>query len=414
MTDVYIVDGVRTPFLKASSSKGKFTASDLAVCAVEHLLLRQKLTPNVISEVITGCVMPSCEEANISRIIALRIGCGHAVPAWTVQRNCASGLQAIDAAVTNIATGKSNLVLAGGSEAMSLAPVLLQPKLLLYVQNILAAKKFQAKLCALLKFKLALLKPIFGLLKGLVDPNVGINMGATAEKLSAKFNISRSDMDEYTVSSHKKAVNISSEYQDTIVSIYDDSGVVHDCDDGIRADSNVAKLKTLKPVFVKKYGTVTAANSSQISDGAAFLLLANSQALQQHNLKSNIKVLDIAWVGLDPSIMGLGPAYAIRKILQDNKLTIADIAFWEINEAFAGQVLACVAELKTLDIDKLNIAGGAIAIGHPLGATGARITLQLAKILQKNNARYGIASLCIGGGQGGAILLENINAEGAK
>lgn len=424
--DVYIVDGSRTPFLKAGNKPNPLPAADLAVAAAKPLLERQPFAATEIGEVIIGCVGPSPAEANIARIIALRIGCGDKVPAWTVQRNCASGLQAIDSAVKDIAAGRHDLVLAGGTEAMSRSGILWNEEMVTWLADLSAAKTFPAKLLATLQFRPRFLTPVIALLKALTDPVVNLSMGQTAEKLAYMFKISRKEMDEYAVQSHQRVMAgmKNGNYAAELAPLFDWLGKYYQADTGVREDSNVAKLGTLKPVFDKPFGLVTAGNSSQVSDGAALLLLASADAIKKYNLKPLAKIRDVAWAALDPAIMGLGPAHVIAQLLQKNKLQIDQIDFWEINEAFACQVIACVKALAdveycknnfgttqpigNLDYAKLNVDGGAVAIGHPVGASGARLPLHLAHTLQKNKAKLGIASLCIGGGQGGGILIENV------
>lgn len=430
MQDVYIVDGSRTPFVKGMGKPNPLSAADLAVSTTKSLLAKLNLPASKLDEVISGCVIPGPDEANIARIIALRIGCGDQIMGWTVQRNCASGLQAIDCGYKDIAIGRHNLVLAGGTEAMSKAPLLLSEDMVFWLASLQRSKTMVDKFKQILKFKVKFLRPVISLLQGLTDPVVGMNMGQTAEKLASQFNISRVAMDEFALSSHKKtSMAVEKDNFTEITPLFDWQGKSILADNGVRLDSTIEKLSSLKPVFEKPFGKVTAGNSSQISDGAAFTLLASAKALKEHNLSAIAKIKDIVWMGLDPSIMGLGPAYAIAELMRKNSLKIDQIDYWEINEAFAGQVLACVkaladekyckenfklsSALGEINQDKLNIDGGAIAIGHPIGASGARLTLHLAKILSKTSTKYGIASLCIGGGQGGAILLENTALEGS-
>lgn len=425
---VYIVDGSRTPFLKAKGKPGPFPAADLAVAAGKPLLARQSFSPEAFDEVIMGCVMPGPDEANIARVVALRLGCGQRVPAWTVQRNCASGLQALDTAMRNIQLGRSDLVLAGGIEAMSHAPVLLNNTMVSWLADWARCKTIGQKLKALSQLRGKHLTPIIGLLRGLTDPVVGLSMGQTAEILAQRFNISRETMDEYSARSHQRlAYAIDNGFFDEIETIYDTKGHAYNEDDGLRRDSSTEKLGKLKPVFDRHFGKVTAGNSAQITDGAAMLILASEDAVEKHGLKVMGSIVDTEWAGLDPAQMGLGPAHAIPPMLQRHKLKADDIDYWEINEAFATQVLACLEAWKNadycknelglstpfgdIDQEKLNIDGGGVSIGHPVGASGARIALHLLKVLERNQAKRGVASLCIGGGQGGAILIEREGAE---
>jgi acetyl-CoA C-acetyltransferase len=419
---VYIVDGARTPFLKARGRPGECSASDLAVGAGKALLLRQPFEPSDIDEVILGCVMPSENEANIARIVGLRLGCGKTVPAWTVQRNCGSGMQAIDCAAQDIATGRSNLVLAGGTEAMSQAPLLWRPELVKWLANVRLSKGMQ-KLTNIARFRPHFLKPIIALMNGLSDPVVGLDMGQTAENLAYKFNITREEMDAFAVRSHQRLANAQQNgFLQEVTPIYSTAGKAFEKDDGVRADSSMEALAKLKPYFDKKFGAVTAGNSSQITDGAAMLLLASEEAVNHYKLPVLGVIVDTAWRALAPEEMGLGPVHATTPLLVGNNLALSDIDYWEINEAFAAQVLGCLAAwedkdychhhlglneaMGSIDQERLNIDGGAIALGHPVGSSGARIVLHLLEVLKRKGAKRGIATLCIGGGQGGAMLIE--------
>ncbi|MBI1196158.1 MAG: acetyl-CoA C-acetyltransferase [Gammaproteobacteria bacterium] len=421
---VYIVDGSRTPQLKARGQPGPFRASDLAVSAGRALLLRQPFPASALDEVIIGCVMPGPDEANIGRVIALRLGCGTGVTAWTVQRNCASGMQALDCAYRNISMGRSDLVLAGGVEAMSHAPVLMNEAMVKWLGDWNAAKRLPDRLKLLGRLRLRHLSPIIGLLRGLTDPVVGLSMGQTAENLAYRFGIDRETMDAFALQSHQRlaAAQDGGLLADEIEPLYDPAGACVLEDDGLRRDSSVERLGKLKPVFDRPYGLVTAGNSAQVTDGAAMLVLASEQAVKDHDLKVIGRIVDCEWAGLDPAEMGLGPAYAMAGLLKRRRLKIEDIDCWEINEAFAAQVLACLEawkdadfckrELHTrsplgeIDMTRLNIDGGGIALGHPVGASGARIVLHAARLLERIEGRYAMASLCIGGGQGGAMLVE--------
>ena len=422
---IYIVDGARSPFLKARNAPGPFAASDMAVQTGRALLLRQRFEPERLSEVILGCAAPSADETNIGRVAALRMGCGHRVPGWTVMRNCASGMQAIDSAIVNIQAGRSDLVLAGGVDALSRAPLLVSDDMTRWLSRWYAARSFSQRLTLLRELRLPMLRPVIGLLKGLSDPVVGLSMGQTAEELAHMFGISRGEMDSYASHSHQRA-NAARERNglETIVPLVSASGQSYPTDDGIRDDSTVEKLGKLKPVFDKPYGNITAGNSSQVTDGAAWLILAGAAAVNELGLKPIGRILDAQWAGLDPAHMGLGPVHAATPILERHGLGLNDLDLWEINEAFAAQVLACqrawqdeaycqthfgVSALGRLDADRLNIDGGAIALGHPVGASGARIVLHLLHALRDRGLKRGMAAICIGGGQGGAMLVETLD-----
>ena len=423
MRTVYIVDGARTPFLKAKGKPGPFTAANLAVAAARPLLARMPFEPADIDEVIAGCVMPGPDEANIARVVALRLGCDQHVPAWTVQRNCASGMQALDCAATNIATGRSELVLAGGIEAMSHAPILLAESMVEWLAAWSKARSFMGRLQALGRLRPAHFVPVIGLLRGLTDPVVGLSMGQTAEILAHRFGITRDMMDAYAVESHLRLARAQDEnHLQEIETIYDRRGNFYKEDDGLRRDSTTDKLAKLKPVFDRPFGHVTAGNSAQVTDGAAWLVLASETTVKKYDLPILGRIIDSQWAGLDPAQMGLGPVHAMTPIMTRHKFKLDDIDYWEINEAFAAQVLANIAawkdadycrdELKLnkvmgeLDQARVNIDGGGVSIGHPVGASGARIVLHLLRTLERKGAKRGIASLCIGGGQGGAMLVE--------
>ncbi len=421
---VYIIDGARTPYLKARGRQGPFSASDLAVKSGRALLARQTFRPTDIDEVVMGCINPSEDEANIARIVSLRLGCGDDVPAWTVQRNCGSGLQAIDSAAKDIAAGRHHLVLAGGTEAMSRAPLLLRPQMVNWLADLHAAKNVMAKTTVMFKLRPYFLAPIIALIRGLRDPLVGINMGQTAEELAYRFKITRADMDAFAMRSHQRLSRAQQQdLLDEIVTIYDNSGHYYAVDDGVRADTSMEKLAKLKPFFDRKFGMVTAGNSSQISDGAAMLILASETAVEKMQLPVLGKIVDMQWAALNPTVMGLGPVMAATPLMQRHQLTLDDIDYWEINEAFAAQVLACLKAwecddfckehfnqpaLGRLDQERLNVDGGAVAIGHPVGSSGARIVLHLLNVLKRKQAKRGMAGICIGGGQGGALLLETL------
>jgi acetyl-CoA C-acetyltransferase len=420
---VYVVDGSRTPFLKARGRPGPFTASDLAVAAARPLLARQRFEPSAFDEVILGCVMPGPDEANIARVVALRLGCGPAVPAWTVQRNCASGMQALDSACAAIAEGRADLILAGGTEAMSHAPVLLGPEMVNWLADWNGARGPGARLTLLSRLRPKHLAPVIGLLRGLTDPVVGLSMGQTAENLAWRFGIDRTRMDSFALESHRRLAQAQDAGRlQEIEPIYDTAGGYYEQDDGLRRDTTLERLAQLKPVFDRPFGNVTAGNSAQVTDGAALLILASRRAVEARGLPVLGRIVDCAWAGVDPAQMGLGPAHAMATLMRRHALAVSDVDYWEINEAFAAQVLAVIEAWKDaaycrdelglemplgeIPAGRLNVDGGGVSLGHPVGASGARIVLHLLHVLGHQRARRGIASLCIGGGQGGAMLLE--------
>ena len=421
---VYIVDGLRTPFLKSRNRPGPFAASDLATDAGRALLLRQAFEPPELDEVILGCAAPSPDEVNIGRVAALRMGCGVKVPGWTVMRNCASGMQSIDSAINNIRAGRSQLVLAGGVDALSRAPLLYSDAMVHWLSGWYAAKTTGQRAALITKFRPGYLAPVIALMKGLTDPICGLLMGQTAENLAYRFGISRRAMDEYAARSHARTIAAikAGNLSDEVVPVYDSKGTLYEKDDGMREDSTVENLAKLRPFFDKKYGNVTAGNSSQITDGGAWVVVASERAVDQHKLAPIGRIVDSEWAGLDPAQMGLGPVYAATPILERHGLGINDLDAWEINEAFAAQVLACErawasddfcrtelglpGALGQIDESKLNVDGGAIALGHPVGASGTRIVLHVLNVLRRTNGKRGMAAICVGGGLGGAMLVE--------
>lgn len=428
---VYIVDGSRTPQLKSRGKVGPFSAGDLAVAAAKPLLLRHNFPLDALDEVILGCMMPGEREANIGRVVSLRLGIPPSVPAWSVQRNCASGMQSVDSAFKNIRNGDANLILAGGVEAMSHAPVLFNHTMVNWLGDFMRARSPAQKISTIFKLRGKHFKPVIALIHGLTDDTVGLNMGETAEIIANKFGITRKQMDEYAMASHHRLAHAhASGFLDEIEVLYDGKGNYYDHDDGVRPDSTIASLGKLRPAFDKKYGKVTAGNSAQITDGASWLLLASEDAVKKYDLPVIASISDSQWAGLDPAVMGMGPVHAMTPIMQRNDLSIDDIDYWEMNEAFATQVLACVQAwqqdeycknnlaldkaMGEIPHEKLNIDGGGVSLGHPVGASGARIILHLCKILARTNAKQGMASICIGGGQGGAMLIKNESSTVSK
>ena len=421
---IYVVDGARTPFLKTRSEPGLFSASDLAVSCARPVLARQPFPASVLDEVIVGCVIPAADEANIARLIALRLGCGKRVPAHTVQRNCASGLQAVATAAERIALGRANLVLAGGTEAMSRAPIQWNPAMVGWLGKMLRARQPLDRVRALARFRLANLKPVYSLLLGLTDPLVKLSMGQTAEILAHRFGLSRESQDVYALQSHRRlaAAFDAGDMRAEVETLYDANEHFYVEDTGLRRDTDLERLAQLKPVFDRKYGSVTSGNSSQVTDGAAMLLLASGEAVKRHGLSVLGEWVDHEWAGVDPSQMGLGPVHAVAQLLARQQMKMRDLQQMELNEAFAAQVLACQAAwdsaqyardelgmeapLGALDPALLNPEGGAISNGHPVGASGARLVLHLLHALKRKGGGQGVATLCIGGGQGGAMLLR--------
>jgi acetyl-CoA C-acetyltransferase len=420
---VYLVDGARTPFIKARDAPGPFTPVDLAVEAGRPLLARQPFDWSEFDEVILGCVNVHPDEVNPGRIAGLRLGLGTGVPGWTVQRNCASGQQALDCAFRAIGEGRADLILAGGTEALSHAPLLFSTAAAGWFGRLFTARSLAQRLAALARFRPGYLKPSLAILRGLTDPVVKLNMGQTAEVLAHRFGVTRAAADAYAVESHRRLAEAHSQGRlPELQAMIARNGKAYDHDDGVRADNSIEHLAKLKPAFERPFGQVTAGNSSQITDGACWAVLASEEAMRRHGLKPLARILDCAWSALDPSIMGLGPVLASTVLLQRHGLKRGDIGAWELNEAFAAQVLACLNAWQDKDFcrdilgldepfgeigrDILNVDGGAISLGHPVGTSGARITLHLAHVMRRVGARYGVATECIGGGMGGAMLLE--------
>lgn len=424
LREVYIVDGDRTPLLKAMGRVGPFSAADLAVNAGKALLARQAFMPSDLDEVVIGSVGPREYEANIARYISLRLGCGKKVTAYTVARNCGSGMEAIDDAHKDIQIGRCDLVLAGGTEAMSYAPLVFSDAMVNWLADWAGAKSIFAKLKVLTRLRPSYFKPIISIIAGLTDNTIGMIMGQTAENLAYQFKISREEMDQFALTSHQRVIAAQDrgDFKNEIVPLYDKNGKIYDADTGVRRDSSMEKLAKLKPIFDKKFGMVTAGNSAQVTDGAALVLLASKEAVEKYKLPVLGKIVDVVWAGYEPENMGLSPVFATAELLKRNHLQFNDIDYWELNEAFAAQVLACVKAwadpefcrkelglddaLGQMDMAKLNVDGGGVAMGHPVGASGARIVLHLLNVLKRNNAKRGVATICIGGGQGGAMLLE--------
>ncbi len=423
---VFLVDGARTPFLKARSGPGPFTPVDLAVQCGRPLLARQTFDRSLFDLVILGCVNVIADEMNPARVAALRLGLGEEMVAFTMQINCGSGMQSIDTAYRYIREGSHQIILAGGAEALSHAPLTLRQSAVEWFGRMNAAKGPLDQARAIAAIKPEFFKPIIGLERGLTDPITTLNMGQTAEVLAHRFGIDRETADAYAMQSHKRLAQAQKNgtLDDELMVAFDRDGTVYDHDDGVRPDSDMEGLAKPKPVFEPPYGKVTAGNSSQITDGASWCIIASEAAVEEHALEPLAEIKDSEWAGLDPSIMGLGPVLASTPITQRHGLGVDDIDLWELNEAFAAQVLSCLAAWQDegfckqilglegafghIDHNNLNVDGGAISLGHPVGTSGNRIVLHLANAMKKRGAKRGIATECIGGGLGGAMLLEAV------
>jgi len=414
---MFILAATRTPFCKMGTDLAALTADELGRSAVSALLTQTGIDPGELSEVILGCVAQPTEAANIARVIALRAGIPQHVPAVTVHRNCASGMESVTSAHQRIAAGQGDLFIVGGVESMTHIPLLFPHEAALHFADLNRAKSSGQKLSAAASFNLSDFKPRVGLELGLTDPYTGLIMGDTAEILAREFNITREAQDKFAASSHTKALAHRAELNSEISPVYTNGKAITE-DNGIRTDSTPEKLATLRPIFDRSIGSVTAGNSSQITDGAVALLVGTGEAAKRLGIEPLGRLAAYAYSGCDPARMGLGPVHAIAKAKHLSGLTPDDADIIEINEAFAAQVLAVLASLKDptthhLDIpsfdiplEKLNQRGGSIALGHPVGATGARLILTALDQLKVTNQKRALATLCIGGGQGAALYLE--------
>jgi acetyl-CoA C-acetyltransferase/acetyl-CoA acyltransferase len=398
-----VLDGIRTPFCKAGTDFASLGADELGRIAVDALLTRTGLDPALIDEVIFGCVAQPPEAANIARVIALRAGIPDSVPAATVHRNCASGFESFTTAYERMCAGHGSLFVVGGTESMSQVPLLFRDDAARKLTAFSKSKTAGRKLAALSEFRPADFTPRAGLKLGLTDPVSGMNMGETAELLAREDHIARPAQDAFALRSHERALDAEARLAEEICPVYL-PGKPITRDNGPRTDQTPAVLAGLNPVF-DKYGTVTAGNSSQISDGAVALLVATEERAAALGLEPLGALTGYAYAGCDPARMGLGPVAAIDRAAKRTNLLPADADLVEINEAFAAQVLA-VTRRVPIPEEKLNVNGGAIALGHPVGATGARLILTSLRELARRNARRALVTLCVGGGQGGAIWLE--------
>jgi acetyl-CoA acyltransferase 2 len=383
---VFLVAGKRTPFGKFGGSLMKITPVDLAVHASKAILEETGIKPDQIDHVIFGNVAPATTDTMYAgRHLALKLGMPEHTPGYVVNRLCGSGIQVILDAVKQIKLGESECVLTAGAENMSMMP------------HLVYGSRFGTRFGSL--------ETVDMLMDTLTDKFTGIPMAITAENLAEKHNISRDDVDEYSLNCHKKAVAARELLTGEIAPVVE--GRINCAqDEHVRDDASIEQMNKLKPAF-KKEGTVTPATASGIVDGAACVLVASEGFVKANNLTPLAEIIDGHVVGVDPTIMGIGPVPAIQGLLKKNNMKLSDIDLVEINEAFAAQVIACQKELE-LEEDKLNVWGGAVAIGHPLAGTGTRITNTLARQLKHYKKEYGIASACIGGGQGIAILIRAV------
>jgi acetyl-CoA acetyltransferase family protein len=426
MKDIVIVDGLRTPFVKAWTDFAQIPAQNLGSIVTRELLERNDILPEMIDEVIIGNIAQPPEAANVARIIALQAGIPPNVPSLTVQRNCASGMEAIANAFYRIQANEGDIYLAGGVESMSRIPLLFNDDAAKWFGELSKAKTLGQRLATILKFKFKFLNPVIGLQLGLTDGFCGLNMGQTAEILAKEFKLTREEQDHFAMLSHHKAEKASKEglLKEEIVPIpippkYDR---MLDYDNGIREGQNMEALAKLKTVFDRRNGSVTAGNASQITDGGAVVLVMSEERAKELGFEPLARIRSFAFAALDPSRMGLGPSFATPLALERAGVTIKDIQLLEINEAFAAQVLANLQifdsdllakkyldrdkKIGSIDTEILNVNGGAIALGHPVGASATRLVITLLKEMNRRNLNLGLATLCVGGGQGAAFIFE--------
>jgi acetyl-CoA C-acetyltransferase/acetyl-CoA acyltransferase len=419
----WILAGVRTPFARAGSVFRRMPVVELGRVAISELLARQDVDPGRLDHVILGNCSQPAEAANVTRVTALRAGIPERVPGYTVHRNCASGMESVADAHYRIAAGEARLVLAGGIESMSQIPLLYTAEYAEWLEGLMRARRPLDRLGAMTRFKPRFLAPRIALAEGLTDPICGLNMGQTAEVLSREFRILRERQDEFALVSHQRAVAARERLREEIVPVFPptDYSMVQD-DVGPREQQTLEALAKLKPYFDRRNGTVTVGNSCQVTDGAVALLLGDEATARAWPSPPLGRIRSFAFAGLAPQRMGLGPVFAMAQALDRAGLSLADCDLFEINEAFAAQVLACLeasrspafaraelgreTALGEIPLDRLNVNGGAIALGHPVGSSGARLLLTLLMELRRRALKRGVAALCVGGGQGAAFVLE--------
>jgi acetyl-CoA acetyltransferase family protein len=419
----WILAGVRTPFAKVGSVFARTPVYELGRVAVAELLARQELDPGRLDEVILGnCAQPA-EAANVARVTALRAGVPERVPGFTVHRNCASGMEAVADATYRIVAGEARLVLAGGMESMSQIPLQYPYEYGVWLEGLMRAKTPLQRLSAFGRFRPALLKPRLSLVEGLTDLTCGLNMGQTAEVLAREFRITREKQDAFALRSHQLTVAARERLREEIVPVFPPPGYEMVPDDvGPREGQTPEALAKLKPFFDRRNGTVTVGNSCPVTDGAVALLVGDEATAAAWPTPPLGRIRAFAFAGLSPRRMGLGPVFAMTRALEKAGLGLEDCELFEINEAFAAQVLACLAAaesaafaraeldrdrpLGSIPLERLNVNGGAIALGHPVGASGARLLLTLLLEMRRRGVKRGLASLCVGGGQGAAFVVE--------
>ncbi len=419
--DLVIVDGVRTPFCKMGSDLAGLAADELGRVAINALLTKTDLDPKLVSEVIMGCVGQPHDAANLGRVIALRAGIPESVPAITVSRNCASGMESFTLAYEKMCAGRGDVFIVGGVESMSNYPFIYSDSAKAKFGKLSRAKTFGDRLNALMSFRLSDFNPRIALQMGLSDPVCGMNMGDTAELLAREGGITREMQDAFALESHRRAAAASDRLAEEICPVYvGGKAIVRD--NGVRENQTPEALNRLRPVFDRHNGSVTAGNASQITDGAVALLVMTAERAEELRMKPIGRLVGYAYAGCEPSRMGLGPVYAIAKAEELSGLSVSSADLIEINEAFAAQVLAVMKASASekfarkvlgrpypvgeISEEKLNVNGGGIALGHPVGATGGRLILTSLRELHRRGQQRALVSLCVGGGQGAAIWLE--------
>ena len=424
---IAIISGFRSPMGKAGGVMKNLTAHDLGARIAKEVLIRSQVDPEKIDEVIIGNVANPADAANIARVIALKAGIPQHVPAFTVHRNCASGMEAMTTSCSKILNGEAEIILAGGVESMSNIPLFFGKKMTALFANLMKAKTFGQKLSLLLTFRPHFLAPVVGLVQGLTDPISGLIMGCTAENIAKDFKITREEQDEFSLRSHQKAEAATAKgiFREEIIPVFNNdekNSLMIEEDEGIRKGQTLDALAKMKPYFEKVTGTVTVANSSQVTDGAAFAILMRESKAKELGLEPLGYIREFAYAGMDPSRMGLGPVFATKKLFDKSGFNLKDMELVEINEAFAAQVIGCTrafasqefceknfgmsSAMGEINPEILNVNGGGVALGHPVGMSGARIIIHLLRELKRRGKNRGLASLCIGGGQGGAVVVE--------
>jgi acetyl-CoA acetyltransferase family protein len=421
--EVVLVDGLRTPYTRAGTLLKDVPAQELARVVIVELLARTAFDPAGLDQVIFGNIAEPPDAVNVARVAALRAGVPDRVPAFTVNRLCGSGLESIVDGAYRIAAGDAEAVLAGGVESMSNIPLFYSKEGREALAAILTAKDAAGRLAAAARLRPKHFKPEIGLQMGLTDAVCGLNMGETAEVLAKEHGISRAEQDALALRSHQRAAAARARLAEEIVPVpvpprYAEMAVQ---DNGIRETQTLEALAKLKPYFDRRFGTVTAGNSSQITDGAAATLLLSAAAAKARGYRPLAKIRGFAFAALEPERMGLGPAVAVPIALERAKVAWKDIGLVEFNEAFAAQVLANArvfpsaawharygtkGPIGEIDWEKTNVNGGAIALGHPVGSSATRLVETLAREMRRRGTELGLATMCIGGGQGGAIVLE--------